>query len=439
MSLSADLGVSHTTVEKSYLQLTVEGYVSNVPRSGYRVNELDTEFLQRVRESTERGVREAAARRGRDTFLDEHEQAKDVRYDFSFANLQSGSFPLRAWRKVEGELFYTGDDSGLTRYSYSRESNALREELAAYLGKARGVRCLPEQVVLQAGTDCALNTLFALFDRERDSVGIEEPGYPTAREVARRCGFQMAAIPTDLGAEAFLAGVEASSPHILFATPSHQFPTGRILQLDSRTRLLKWAAEAGTYIIEDDSCNEFRYDVRPVPSLQSLDAGDRVIYLCNASKVLAPGLRVAYLVLPPDLLERYYDLFNNTPPTVPWTVEETLARFMAQGYWDQHVRRMANGNRKRHDELMRCLGSYLDDMIEVSGQNAGMHLFVTVRNGMTQEELLASARAEGAAVYGTKRFWFSKEPPECNVLVGFSAIALEDIEPGVAALARAWA
>lgn len=157
------------------------------------------------------------------------------------------------------------------------------------------------------------------------------------------------------------------------------------------------------------------------------------------SKVLAPGLRIAYLVLPPALLERYWSLFNFAHPPVSWLTCEVLARFIDGGHWDAHVRRVSKWNRHNHDELIGHLNAELGDLVSVSGTDTGMHLYTTVRNGMSQHELLASALSEGAKVYGTSRMWFSKPAPEENVMIGFSAIAREDIAPGVAALARAWA
>ncbi|MBQ3301877.1 MAG: PLP-dependent aminotransferase family protein, partial [Eggerthellaceae bacterium] len=316
--------------------------------------------------------------------------------------------------------------------------NRLSAQIAKLVGRTRGIQCLPEQVVVQAGTDGALATILQLFDRNNDVLGMEEPGYATVHEVAQRQGFKMVPLPSDQGASALFESLNKYKPKIVFSTPSHQFPTGRLLSLDGRTRLLKWAEDNGAYIIEDDSCNEFRYATKPIPSLQSLDAYGRVIYMCNVSKVLSPSLRIAYLVLPPRMLERYWNLFNYAHPSISWLEQEVLARFIEQGYWDAHARKTAKGNHRRHDELLRCLTEFFGDNVSVSGTDTGMHLYVTVHNGMTQDELLASARAQGVSVYGTSRMWFSKPAPEDNVLIGFSSIAFEDIEPGVRALAQAW-
>lgn len=436
--LSDNLGVSHTTVEQAYLQLAVEGYVENVPRSGYVVLHVDTDYMALERAIDEAVIRDAREARSHDAFFAENRSGAGAVYDFSYANLQPDSFPATTWRKLVSDVLYRNDSPELARYSHTDETGSLGMELASYLARTRGVHCFSDQVVVQAGTDGALATLLQLFDRERDVLGMEEPGYATVREVATRLGFGMAPIPSDQGIEALFAALDEHEPRIVFTTPSHQFPTGTLLPLEARTRLLKWAEEHDAFIIEDDSCNEYRYATRPVPSLQSLDAFDRVVYLNNVSKVLSPSLRIAYIVLPPKLLERYWDVFNYAHPPVSWLEQEVLARFIAQGHWDSQVRRMATSNHRNHDELLRCLKGAFGDSVRISGTDTGMHLYVTVLNGMTQDELIASALSEGVKVYGTKRMWFSKPAPENNVMIGFSAIPTQSISPGIAALRRAW-
>jgi GntR family transcriptional regulator/MocR family aminotransferase len=436
--LSEDLQLSHTTVEKAYLQLSVEGYVANKPRSGYVVEHIDTQFLQQSHRRNEENVARSAESRSRDAFFAEDIEGGIARYDFSYANLQPDSFPVKLWRQLINDVLYANTAPAMAKYGYTDQPNELSLELARYLRQTRGVDCLPEQVILQAGTDGSIATIFQLFDNKNHVIGLEEPGYATVREVAQRMGFKLVPLPIDQGPDAFLHALRKHNPKLVFVTPSHQFPTGSVLSIDARTELLKWAGEMNSYIIEDDSCSEYRYNTSPVPSLHSLDAYNRVIYLCNVSKVLSPSLRIAYIVLPPKLLGRYFRLFNYAHPAISLLEQQVLARFIGKGYWEQHVRRMFAGNRIRHDLLLKCLETQFGDRMSIEGVNAGMHLFVTVHNDMTQTELLASARQEGAAVYGTKRFWFSKPAPENKLMIGFSAISKDDIPAGVQALKRSW-
>lgn len=436
--LANDLGISHTTVEQAYLQLATEGFAVNKPRSGFVVARVDAEFLSLGKDIDEQALRKARESRNQDAFFSENRSGKDARYDFSYANLRPDSFPAEVWRKTVNEILHSKSCPELAQYGYTDEPNSLKEELASLIFRTRGARCAPEQIVIQAGTDGALATILQLFDNRSDALGMEEPGYATVHEVARRLRFSMVPLPTDNGTEPFLAALDEHKPKLVFATPSHQFPTGRLLSLDARTRLLKWAERNDAYIIEDDSCNEFRYATSPIPSLQSLDAYGRVIYLGNVSKVLSPSLRIAYFILPVPLLTRYWDLFNFSHPSVSWLEQETLARFMANGHWDAHVRRTAKGNHRCNNELLRCLRTELGDTVDISGADTGMHFYVTVHNGMTQSQLVESAAEQGVKIYGTSRMWFSKPAPENNVLLGFSSITFEDIEPGIHTLAKAW-
>ena len=176
----------------------------------------------------------------------------------------------------------------------------------------------------------------------------------------------------------------------------------------------------------------------PVPTLHSLDTGLRTIYIGNLSKTLSPALRIAYMVLPPELLERYLATFPSGHPGVSGFDAAVLTQLMECGDWERHMRRMVAENRKCHDELLRCLSERLGDAADIRGKHSGMHLYVTVRNGMTTDELVTSALEHHAKVYTTERFWFSRPAPEGVVMLGFSAMALEDIAPAVNALAAAW-
>lgn len=436
--LSKEQGISHITVEQAYLQLTVEGFVRSVPRSGYIVNHLDAQFLNLPRADHARAIEEIAQERNKDAFFAENDHGGSAHFDFSYANLQPDSFPTKIWRQLVNDVLYANFQPECARYQYTDETGTLSRELAVYLQQARAVNCVPEQIVPQAGTPEALITLLQLFDPRCDIIGMEEPGYATVQEVAARMGFSLVPLPVGRGHKAFLDAVERTSPKIVFTTPSHQFPTGHVLTMDARTRLLKWANAANSYIIEDDSCNEYRYETKPIPSLQSLDAFSRVIYLGNFSKALSPSMRIAYLVLPPDLLRKYLELFNYAHPSVPWLEQETLARFIGEGHWERHIRRMATDNHKRHDVLLACLHQEMGKGITLTGDEAGMHLFAQIHNGMTQDELIQTARNHDVNVYGTKRFWFSQPAPENCVIIGYSSISIEDIPAGVAAIKKAW-
>lgn len=436
--LAAELGVGRITVQKAYEQLCVEGYVTPAERSGYVVNEMDTAYLQLPQPDNAAAIAsimEAAANTG---FVGEAQTGRMLRYDFSYFNLQPNSFPVRDWARALTDALYDVGGHRMTSYPTTTGATEFQKQVAGHLARTRGVRCQPEQIVAFPGTEYALDAIMRLIPGEPRTFGMEEPGYDLAFGVAQRRGLKVAPLPTEHGAECFLQEVADEKPDVMFTTPSHQFPTGTLMTLPTRIELLRLSEQLGFYIIEDDSCYEYRYGTGPVPSLQSLDAGNKVVYLGNFSKTLTPALRVSFAVLPPELLERYYVELGPAIPSVNTHIQDALARFIAAGALDRHVRRMVAGNRERHDLLLECLTSSFGDAITLSGIDSGMHFFAAVHNGMNQDELVATARANDAAVYGTHRFWFSREAPNNTLMIGFSSIALEDIEPGVAALAAAW-
>ena len=436
-ALSRELGISHITVEQAYLELTVEGYVRSVPRSGYVVEHVDTAFFENDREDVREQVREAVAEGTATGLVAEDRAGSGMRFDFSYVNLRSGSFPQRAWQKACQEVSL-GPSDPFERYDYHGHTSALQRELARYLRQARGVTCEPEQVIIEPGSQAAVSELFQLFDPSSQTVGVEEPGWQVARTTAERLGFRTMPLAVGESGPRMAANLREADPSIAFLTPSHQFPTGAVLPLQSRVEVLEWARERGAYIIEDDSCSEYRYDMRPVPSLQSLDTGLRTVYLGNFSKTLSPALRIAYLVLPPDLLERYLHTFPSGHPGVSAYDAAALAQLISSGLYERHLRRMVSDNRRCHDELLRCLTYRFGDVLDIRGKHSGMHLYVTVKNGMTTSELISSALAHDAKVYSTERFWFSRPAPEGVVMLGFSAARLEDIAPAVDSLADAW-
>lgn len=436
-ALSADLSVSHTTVERAYLELATEGYVTAVPRSGYVVERIDTNFFFEKRVDVRQEVETIVERAQESGLVSEDIAGTHMRYDFSYVNLRPGTFPLRAWQKAANGVCLN-NDLWATRYNYHGGTSTLQRELATYLSQARGVVCEPEQIVLEPGTTACVSELFQLFDPSRTVLGVEEPGWQVPRIVAQNLGIRTVALQSDGVSGTLVSELRGQCPNLAFLTPSHQFPTGAVLSTASRVEVIEWASETGAYLVEDDSCSEYRYDMRPVPSLQSLDSRQRVIHMGNFSKTLSPSLRVAYMVLPPALLDRYLKAFPSGHPGVSAFDTQILAHLMADGSWERHVRRMAQDNKRAHDRLLSCLTDSFGDTLAIRGKHSGMHLFVTVRNGMSTNDLVASALEQGAKVYSAERFWFSRAPQEATVMLGFSSMPHEDIGPAVEALAKAW-
>ena len=355
--LAESLDVSRNTVENAYAQLLAEGYVTSRSGSGYVVCDVEFSPLSEASVEEDRAAAAREAKRaassaavgrvspslsnqglgGRNAA--ERTTAHStkfvspspsegrtphtpvIEFDFTYGDRPRGSFPEVAWRKLTSDALFSVD-SKVNAYGDGLGEIELRAEIARHIHATRGVNCEPEQVVLQAGTQAALGNLLDLFDPMRDGVAIENPGYDGAMAVFRNRGFRITPLPvcpdiTEAQQDAFASSLYASGAKLAFCTPSNQFPLGMTMPLSMRVRLIKWAAERDGYILEDDYCREFRYTERPIPSLQSLDTRNRVIYMGTFSKVLSPALRMSYLVLPPQLLDRWREKFARHYCPVP--------------------------------------------------------------------------------------------------------------------------
>lgn len=435
--LAGDLCVSHTIVEQAYLELSIEGYVHAKPRSGYVVEEIGISYFTRQHGASGENPSLPHLATHQAGWPIEERQGAEVPYDFSFMRLRRGSFPLRAWQRACAEVCL-GSGDFLERYAYQGQATRLQDEIVRLLHQMRGISCDPRQIMLEPGSSNAVRSLLRLFDPSKDLLGIEEPGWQASRSAGRDLGFESVSLQVGDSSTGFSEELRRWNPSIAFLTPSHQFPTGLVLPLAERVRALEWAVENDAYIVEDDSCFEYRYDMRPIPSLFSLDRDDRTVYLGNFSKVLSPSLRIAYLVLPPQLVERQIAVRPSGLVNTSMFEISALANLMSTGDYDRHVGRMVHANKRVHDHLLTCLTDRFGDRLAITGKHAGMHLYVRVKNGMTTDELIASALAEGAKVYSPEGYWQVKPARLDAVMVGFSALLDEQVEPGVDALARAW-
>lgn len=427
-AMATELGVARNTVDAAYRQLVVEGYVKSRQGSGYIVQDVSAHQAQRSCEKPEAACTETADPcRGGCT------------YDFLYGDLCADGFPADDWKRLACEVLTCADVAKLTCYGERKGEYSLRSQIACFLGKTRGMDCRPEQVVITSGTQQSLATVLELFDSANDCVALEDPGFIGARVLVRNAGFPCQRIRTDQGSAAYLADIGKSGARIVYTTPSHQFPMGWHMGQRTRAELLQWARENDAYVIEDDYDCGYRFDVQPVPSLQSEDSWERVIYFGSFSKTLSPALRISYLVLPAHLLSRYEESFAGTRCTVGWIDQEILRRFMEQGLWEKHLRRMFNRYRKRYDLLMEVLDKTFDARVRVHSGQAGLFVLLEVKNGMDQEQLVAAARTCDVSVYDTRRYWIDQShAPDNLVLLGFSAASETTIAEGVPRLAQAW-
>lgn len=425
-SMAADLGCARNTVENAYALLAQEGYVKSRPGSGYIVQ--NVAFLQVDADRSQApGEKLLGADENR------------VRYDFTYGNLEPGTFPAAAWRAITDDILLSVERTGCDAYNDPFGEEALRSAIAWRLATQRGIDCTPSQIIIQGGTQTSMQNLLALFDGARDVVAMEDPGYDGVRTVVERARFALAPCRVGAGADVFRADLEASGARLAYLTPSSQFPTCSVMPTDTREAVLKWAERHDAYLLEDDYCRDFRYRERSLPPLASMDRRGRVIYMGTFSKSLSPALRINYLVLPEPLRDRWREAFASSYSPVPWLNQQVLARFMTDGSWDRHLRCVQAKNRRKYETLTRVLRAIMGNDVEMLENGTGLHLLVRVRDGRPQDELVRQAAEADVAVYPTKKYWTDPaKHVSSTVLVGFSSIAEDDIEPGIRALAAAW-
>ncbi|WP_139693530.1 PLP-dependent aminotransferase family protein [Sporolactobacillus terrae] len=419
--LADQLALSKTTVQMAYQQLLAEGYLESRPRSGYFVAKMDHPFLNPSAGSMSTIKPKQLNRTS--------EKAPDI--DFFMSSIDVGHFPLNAWRKCEQKLFE--DPSAIGYGAYQGEAN-LRELLAGYLHRSRGVQCMPEQIVIAAGTPSILVLLYQLIDWKTGRIAMEDPGYQGVRRSLQKRPIQMVPISVEKDGlsikELTHAPVDA-----VYITPSHQYPLGMVMPIANRIQLLDWAKKHARWIIEDDYDGEFRYRGKPIPSLQGIDEHNRVIYIGTFSKSLMPAIRISYMVLPPELLGTYRQL--EWRQSASRLHQQTLALFMRSGQWEQHIRKMRTLYKKKQALLLNEIQSVMGDHCAVSGQDAGLHIVLHVKSKVPAAVLIKKAKSVGVLVYGVSAVRNKKEH-QASILLGYGGLSTEEIKKGIQRLHQAW-
>ena len=361
-TMAAQQGVSVNTVDTAYQMLAAEGLAEARPRSGFYV------------QSTY-GMLHSSARRTPAAPVPPAAPAGPVPlYDLSTGSVDTALFPAHSWGRIQKELLYQRPE--LLQRGEMQGDAPLRAQIAEYLSVYRGVDCTPEQIVVGAGIEYLLGCLAHLF--HDGMAAIENPGYSRTRTVLQNSGIPCTLVDIDReGLPA--AALEKSGANLCYLTPSHHFPTGVTMPAPRRAQLLAWAAaQPGRYILEDDYDSEFRFDTRPLPSLQGMAGPDGpVVYLTTFSKSLAPGIRIACMVLPQSLLARYRRDFATYANTVSRFEQQTLCEFMAGGYFTRHLARMRLAYKRRTEAFAAALRAALPG-VELDGVHSGLHFLLTL-------------------------------------------------------------
>jgi GntR family transcriptional regulator/MocR family aminotransferase len=323
-------------------------------------------------------------------------------------------------------------------YGQVRGFPPLREAIAGYLARARGIRASADQVLVVNGTQQALDLTARMLIDRGDRVVVEDPGYQAARQTF--LGFGARLVPTRVDADGLdvAALPKGRSVRLAYVTPSHQFPLGGVMPLGRRFDLLRWAEATGALILEDDYDSEFRYDTRPVEALQGLDRSGRVLYTGSFSKVLFPSLRVGYLVVPEPLVPAAAALKFLMDYSTPTFEQEVLTEFITEGYFERHLRRMRALYATRRRVLLEALRDSLGDRLEVIGAEAGLHVVIYLRGvrAAAVPALIARAAEAGIGIYPLAPYYVRRPPPAGGLILGYAALSERDIRAGVRVFAE---
>jgi GntR family transcriptional regulator / MocR family aminotransferase len=432
-AMASKLGVARASVVLAYEHLLAEGYVESRHGSGTFIAGDLTGLASRRRgapRATKRAVPTSAQ-----TFSDFERSAvqSDAR-PFNTGRTLIDARTAETWRSLThravrrlgaNDLGYT-DPAGLAE---------LRENICDYLRAARSVRCDPEQIVITAGTQQAIDIAIRVLLAPGDEVWVEDPGYPLTHAQLLLAKARPHPIPVDAQGLVVDAGLRmAPRARVAFVTPSHQFPTGVALSMARRLELLAWARQSGAFIVEDDYTSEFRYSGPPLASLQGLDNTEQVIYVGTLNKALFPGLRIGYAVVPRGLLQAFVGaryLIDRQPATLQQAV---VSEFMQQGHFAAHIRRMRQLYREQRDALAETLMRRAADRLDVAVPDQGMHLVAYLRDGSSDIAVEASAQRAGIVVRAISRFYRTAHP-RAGLMLGFSGFPRQSIVPSAARLA----
>lgn len=438
-TLAEELGVSRNTVLAAFEQLQAEGYLVGRQGAGTYVADALPDAIvgahhrkqaralqprgrswppRRPSQLSRRGAALADTPRLRLTTT-LNQRGRGAAFQVGLPAVDE--FPLQAWNRMRAAH---ERNLGRTLMGYNDPAGflPLRQAIAEYIATARGIQCTPEQVVIVSGSQQALDFCGRLLIDPGDAVWMEEPGYLGARAALKGAGARIVPVPVDASGLRVCEGI-AREPHARLAvvTPSHQFPLNRTMTLERRAALVEWAESSSAWILEDDYDNEFWYRDRPVAALQSVDPFGRVIYLGTFSKVLYPSLRLAYLILPPDLVDAFVAAHLATDVHTHVTEQAIVAKFITSGQLARHVRRMRMIHSQRQDYLLEKGAQLLGRHLSFERSSGGLHVVASpFEDGFDDVGVVERARRLDVHLWPLSAHYLDEAERRSGLLFGFA-------------------
>ena len=429
--LASEIQISRFPVLHAYAQLLAEGYFESQVGSGTFISATLPEQMMSSdghangREAALSGRRTVSHR----TMLYPHfEWEAHLRGWGAFGVHQPAldQFPFQIWSSLVARHSRNPHASAIHNIN-PLGSERFREEICAYLRTSRAVKCDPAQIMVVSGSQQALDITTRVLLDPGDSVLVEEPGYGLERTLLAASGCRLKLVPVDNEGMDVTHGVRLyGGAKAAFVTPSHHYPLGSTMSATRRLLLLNWAQTSGAWIIEDDYDSEYRFDTRPIASLQGLDVNSRVIYIGTFSKILFPSLRIGYIVIPRDLVDHFLSVRFAMDIFPPYLYQEVLADFMSLGHFGRHIRKMRQVYGARRSTLIDCLQTEFGDKLPVHGAAAGMHVTVTLPDGFDDRTIAARAARDRLWLFPLSPTYVGMKSRNGFVL-GFGSTANEQI------------
>ena len=422
-ALSKGLGLSLTTIELAYNQLLVEGYISSRPQSGYYVNQISAGMGTNTHV---RNVNDDA----HPLFNNFSSTAENYYFDLS-------CFDFIKWKKCMNKVL-TEYSHLLLREGDSKGETALRYEISKYVYQSRGVICTPEQIVIGAGTQQIMGQLCNILSKMGvKHVAVEEPGYLPVRNIFRDRDF--AITPVSVGKEGInIFKLPSNIRSAVYVSPSNQFPTGYVMPIGKRYKLLEWANSNNSIIIEDDYDSELRYFGKPVPSLQGLDHNQRVVYLGSFSSTLFPSIKISYTILPPTMAQIFDAVGGDYTQTCSKSEQLTLAIYMEKGLYQTNIKKLRTLYSQKLQAVISSLNKYGAGFISPINSSSGINMLINVESQKPSTTLCQEARTLGIYTLPITTYTEEISPSSVTLIFYYNQIPLKDIEQAIMGLIQKW-
>lgn len=440
--LARDLCISRTISSLSYKMLESEGYISSQPAVGTFVSSVIPDESLRIESELASAARSSSSDLKKSSLANLVEEQGVLSYLPVNQLLKLGTnspsvadFPIELWRQITARVMKECSSDALG-YTPLQGCLPLKSALVEYLKISRGVNCEENQIIICAGSRQALDLVARAHVDEGDTIAIEDPAYGGARQAFQACKANLCGISVD--ASGVLTSKLAELPEsvrLIYLTPSHQYPLGCTLSLQRRLEILQWAAKHGVLLVEDDYDSEFRYGERPIPSLQGLDRSSRVVYIGTFSKTIFPSLRIGYIVAPPSLAPLYVQMQQALYGQIPYLDQMVLAKFLSEGHFERHVRRMRTIYESRRI-IAKQEFAKVHRKSEIVGDNAGM-AFVLRLPELDLNTLQKKMSLAGIQMRSTEEFYISEKMKGAELIIGYGGLAEAQIKYCARTLKRA--